>query len=78
METKPCLRDVKYSDLRITAKRTLELISLDLNGPLPRSQGHTMILSIVDISTKFLISYALKTATTNEVINEVNKLQEYI
>lgn len=50
------------------------MISIYLIGKLPRSDGYSFILSIVDVATKFVMLYALKQATTKKILKEYFKL----
>lgn len=45
-ETKPDLRGIYRIELHVTAKRPLNLISLDINGKLPRSQGYLIFCQL--------------------------------
>lgn len=54
-----------------------ELVALDFYGPLPRARGGVKyILVVLDVFTKFVKIYALKSATTNSVLKKI--LGDYV
>jgi len=61
----------------ILPNEPLQIVSLDLMGPLPRGQGGSKyILAILDIFSKYIQLYPLKKATTETILKRIT--QEYI
>lgn len=59
---------------RILTTHSLELLSIDLIGPLPRSRGGVQyILTVVDHFSKFTKLYSLQRATTQAIIYKIRK-----
>lgn len=57
--------------------RPLEIVSIDLMGPLPREQrGAQFILAIIDVFSKYIKIYALNKATTKNILRKL--LNDYI
>lgn len=61
-------------------KNVLEMISIDLMGPLPMGRGGVQyILAILDTFSKYIKLYAIKRATTVAIINKLeNDYMKYI
>lgn len=74
MESKPDLRGIYRKECHVVTKTPLDMLSIDLIGRLPRSQGYFYILSIVDLATKFIMLYALRNSVTSEI---VSRLEDY-
>lgn len=71
MVAKPDLRKIKKGDRHVTAERPLQLVSIDMIGRLPKSAKYEyIILSVVDVDSKFVIIYPLRKATTGEILNK--------
>jgi RNase H-like domain found in reverse transcriptase/Integrase zinc binding domain/Integrase core domain len=52
-----------------SASRPWKIVSIDLVGPITRSSsGNTMILSVVDVFTKFALIFPLKNAVSKPII----------
>uniref|UniRef100_A0A2S2R9P6 RNA-directed DNA polymerase n=1 Tax=Sipha flava TaxID=143950 RepID=A0A2S2R9P6_9HEMI len=53
----------------LSTQQPLEIVSIDLMGPLPSGQfGAKYILAIIDIFSKYIKLYTLRRATTNTII----------
>jgi len=56
----------------IIPERPLQLVSLDLMGPLPRGQrGARYILAILDVFSKYIQLYPIKKATTETILRKI-------
>lgn len=75
-ESKPDLRKIKKTDYYITSQYSLQLISVNIIGRLPRSQTWEYILSLVDTYLKFVMIYPLRKANTSEIIRRIDELSK--
>lgn len=58
----------------VTPSQPMELVSLDILGPLPMSiQGNKYVLTVIDHFTKFSTLYALKDITAQTIANKLIK-----
>lgn len=49
-----------------------ECVAIDIFGPLPRAQlGMQYVLVLIDVFSKFVVFYALKTATAKSILNKI-------
>ena len=63
--------------LSLLPAKPLEMVSVDLMGPLPRSQGGCKyILAVLDIFSKYIKLYPLRRATTDTIVKRL--IHEYI
>jgi len=63
--------------LSLLPTKPLEIVSVDLMGPLPRSQGGCKyILAVLDVFSKYIKLYPLRRATTDTIVKRL--VQEYI
>lgn len=61
----------------VIANEPLELLSVDLFGPLPRGRGGVeTIFVVLDVFTKFVKLYPVKRATTKVLLNKI--LDDYV
>lgn len=61
-----------YMSRRPMPDKPWQVISLDLQGPFPRSsQGYTYILVVFDELSKFPMTFPLRSATTKSIVKQV-------
>ncbi|KAJ8968241.1 hypothetical protein NQ314_002388 [Rhamnusium bicolor] len=64
--------DMMVSHLKVD--RPWEMISTDIMGPLPRSKkGNSFILVVTDYLSKFALVFALRTASTENIIRKIRE-----
>lgn len=68
------LNRIKSNIIQNCIEKTLDMISIDLIGKLPRCESFSYILSIVDGASKVVMLYAIRRATTKEIMK---KLEEH-
>lgn len=60
--------------LHITAERPFEKVMIDIAGPLPvSSSGHTYILGIIDVFSRYLMLVPLRRITTDVIVDTILK-----
>uniref|UniRef100_A0A1B6FNG5 RNA-directed DNA polymerase n=1 Tax=Cuerna arida TaxID=1464854 RepID=A0A1B6FNG5_9HEMI len=60
--------------MNIISQNVLDLVSIDLIGPLPKGRGNVQyILTIVDVFSKFVKLYAIKKPNSRSVLNKITK-----
>lgn len=64
MELKSDLRHICKIPQHITSDPRLEIVSVDISGRLPGSEGFEYILSMVDIASRFVMKFHLRKAST--------------
>lgn len=65
--------------LSVTAEEPLQLVSIDLIGELPSSEfGTRHILSMVDIFSKYVKLYAIRTANTVTILRKIQNYEQNI
>ena len=76
-KTKAQTRTILKSDVHVTATRPHERLSVDIIGRLPRSKNFIFILSVLDVYSRFLMLYPLRSSTTNAIIKVLERYYFY-
>ena len=71
-KTKSSTSKLEKTDIHVEAEKPHDKLSIDLVGRLPSSNRYIFILSVLDIYSRYLICYPLRTSTTNAIIKALD------